>query len=379
MSNALPLWLLVLTAIPTFVLNGCNIWGPYNNPYDSYGTNYHAIISTVAGNGVGGYGGDLGPATLANLSSPWAVALDSAGNLYIADSANCCIRKVNKSTGIITTVAGNTTAGFSGDSGPAISAELSDPVGIALDSAGNLFIADNNNNRIRKVTAGTGIITTVAGIGTGGYNGDGVPATTAELNNPTGIALDSAGNLYIVDASNNRIREVNIGTGIISTTAGTGTGGYNGDYVLATSAELNNPNGLAFDSAGNLYIAEYFNNRVRKVDTGGIITTVTGNGTGSYNGDSIAATTAELFNPTGVALDSSGNLYIADQANHRIREVNNGTGLITTVAGTGTGAYNGDDITATLAELNSPVGIALDSSDKLYIADRNNNRIRMLH
>jgi sugar lactone lactonase YvrE len=260
--NSLLPWLLALTAIPTAFLAGCNIWGPFDNPYDPKGINYRAIISTVAGDGTGGYGGDSGPATLAKLSSPWAVALDSAGNLYIADSANCCIRKVNRSTGIITTVAGTAAAGFSGDNGPATSAELSDPVGIALDSAGNLFIADNINNRIRMVNTGE-IITTVADNGTGGYNGDGIPATTAELSNPTGVALDSSGNLYIADQANNRIREVNKSTGLIATVAGTGTGAYNGDEITATLAELNTPAGIALDSSDKLYIADRTNNRIR--------------------------------------------------------------------------------------------------------------------
>jgi sugar lactone lactonase YvrE len=246
------------------------------------------------------------------------VAVDSSGNIYIADTYNERIRKVSTS-GIITTVAGNGAATFSGDGGAATSAELHGPSGVAVDSSGNIYIADTYNERIRKVST-SGIITTVAGNGTGGYSGDGGAATSAELYYPSGVAVDSSGNIYIADRNNDRIREVST-SGIITTVAGNGTWGYSGDSGAATSAELYGPSGVAVDSSGNIFFVEDGNNRVRKVSASGIITTVAGNGTGGYSGDGGVATSAELYTPYGVAVDSSGNIYIADLNNNRIRKV----------------------------------------------------------
>jgi sugar lactone lactonase YvrE len=274
--------------------------------------------------------------------------------------------------GILTTVAGNGTAGYNGDDIAADCAELNCPFGVAVDSAGNLYIADERNQRIRKVDA-SGIITTVAGNGTAGYNGDNIAATRAELNYPAGVAVDSAGNLYIADERNQRIRKVDA-NGTITTVAGNGTAGYNGDNVGATSAELNYPAGVAVDSAGKLYIADFANRRIRKVDASGTITTVAGNGTAGYNGDDIAATRAEV-DPAAVAVDSEGNLYIGDYRNQRIRKVD-ASGTITTVAGNGTAGYNGDNIAATNAELNYPTGLVVGSAGDFYIADYNNQRVR---
>ena len=330
------------------------------------------IITTVAGNGTLGYSGDNGPATSAELYDPIGVAVDSAGNLFIADYENARIRKVNTSA-TITTVAGNGTSGYSGDGGPATSAELNLPFGVALDSAGDLYIGDFGNSRIREVDA-SGAITTVAGNGTQGYSGDNGPATSAELNRPGGVAVDGAGNLYIADIYNQRIRKVDA-SGTITTVAGNGTAGYNGDNIAATSAELYEPDGVAVDSAGNLYIADYLNQRIRKVDASGTITTVAGNGTLGYSGDGGPATSAELDQPYGVAVDSAGNLYIADTFNQRIRKVD-ASGTITTVAGTGTAGYNGDNIAATSAELYRPSGVAVDSAGNLYTPDIFNYRIR---
>src|SRR5271157_3160449 len=324
-------------------------------------------IATVGGNGVFSYSGDGGPATSGSLNSPMGVALDSAGNLYIADSANNRVRKV--SGGTITTVAGSGTLGFAGDGGPATSASLWGPSAVAVDSAGNLYIADYGNNRIRKVTAGT--ITTVAGNGYGGYSGDGGPATSALLYGPEGLALDSAGNLYIADTYNNRIRRVSGGT--ITTVAGNGNQGSSGDGGPATSASLTLPSGVAVDSAANLYIADAGNGRVRKVSWG-TITTVAGNGALAFSGDGGPATSASLYTPEGVALDSAGNLYIADLGHNRIRRVSGGT--ITTAAGNGNQSFSGDGGPATSASLNRPWGLALDSAGDLYIADYGSNRIR---
>jgi uncharacterized protein (TIGR03437 family) len=323
-------------------------------------------ISTLAGGGApgAGYSGDDGPATSAQLNSRWGVAVDSAGNLYIADTNNNRIRKV--SGGIITTVAGNGTPGFSGDSGPATSIQLSAPSGVAVDSAGNLYIADTNNNRIRKVSGG--IITTVAGNGTLGFSGDGGPATSAQLKEPYGVTVDSAGNLYIAEPYDNRIRKIS--GGIITTLAGNGTSGFSGDGGPATSAQLAFPVGIAVDTAGNLYIAD--GGFVRKV-SGGIITTVAGGGI--ELGDGGPATRAKL-GASGVAMDTAGNLYIADQGNERIRKVSGG--IITTIAGKGTLGFSGDGGPATSAQLNVPVTVAMDTAGNVYIADYRNNRVRLL-
>jgi len=337
------------------------------------------IITTIAGTGNNGYSGDNGPATSAELYYPFDIAVDGNGNIYIADAFNSRIRKVD-TNGIITTVAGDGNDGYSGDNGPATSAELNDPRGVAVDSNGNIYIADTDNNRIRKVDT-NGIITTVAGIsctsGYCGHSGDNGPATSAELYDPRGVAVDSKGNIYIADYGNERIRKVDT-NGIITTVAGDGTYGYGGDNGPATSAQLRSPEDVAVDNSGNIYIADNGNHRIRKVDTNGIITTVAGNGTQDYNGDNGdngLATSAKLDYPEGVAVDSSGNIYIADANDRRIRKVDT-NGIITTVAGTGGDGYSGDNGPATSAHLASPIGVAVDSKGNIYIADFYNNRIR---
>ena len=265
------------------------------------------------------------------------------------------IREVNSSTGLISTVAGNGVCGFSGDGYAATSAELNAPTAVAIDAAGDLFIADSGNDVIREVNSSTGLITTVAGNGTDGYSGDGYAATGAEFNFPNAVAVDAAGDVFIADSGNNVIREVDLSTGLITTVAGNGTCGYSGDGGPATSAELSYPTGVAVDAKGDLFIADSGNNVVREVTSStGLITTVAGNGTGGYSGDGYAATSAQLDDPTGVAVDAAGHIFIADSSNGAIREVDPSTGLINTVAGNGTWGYSGDGGAATVAELSDP-------------------------
>ena len=328
-------------------------------------------ITTVAGTGSYGFSGDGGQATAAQLFFPESVAVDGSGNLYIVDTSNRRIRKVD-TAGTITTFAGTGTNGFSGDGGQATAAQLNRPRGAAADGSGNLYIADQYNRRIRKVdTAGT--ITTFVGVGTGGFGGDGGPATGALLYFPR-VTVDGSGNLYIADASNHRVRKVDT-AGTITTVAGTGTSGTSGDGGPATEAQLNLPSGVAVDGSGNLYIADTSNHRIRKVDSSGIITTFAGTGTAGFSGDDGSATAAQLSSPRGVAVDGSGNLYIADNSNHRIRKVDT-AGMITTVAGTGTAGFSGDGGSATAAQLNSPISVAVDGSGNVFITDSNNHRVR---
>jgi uncharacterized protein (TIGR03437 family) len=329
-------------------------------------------IGTVAGNGIAGSTGDNGLAASAELNGPDGVAMDSAGNLFIADYYNNKVRKVTPA-GTITTVAGTGDDGSGGDLGPAISARLSHPSGVAVDNAGNLFIADYMNNRIRKVTPG-GTISTVAGNGTEGYNGDSIPATSAELWLPIGVAVDSAGNLFIAELTGYRIRKVTP-AGTISTVAGNGSPGYNDGP--ATSAGLNFPTGVAVDGAGNIFIADRGNNFIRKVTPAGMMSRVAGNGNQGFSGDGGPATSAALSYPSGVAVDAAGDLFIADAGNNLIRKVTP-DGTISTVAGNRTSSSGGDGGPATSAGISSPPGVIVDNAGNLFIADFGNNKIRKL-
>ena len=343
------------------------------------------IITTIAGNGygtgtpVGGYSGDDGPSTAAKLNYPGGVTLDESNNLYIADTHNNRIRKTTlanaiNATGTISTVFGIGTPGFSGDGGPASAAQLYFPADICRDLLGNFYIADDDNYRIRMVTI-AGVITTIAGNGINGFSGDGGAATNAKIGPVEKISVDVYGNIYIGDQSAQRIRKVN-SAGIISTIAGNGTAGYSGDGGPATAAELNWPRGTCTDRKGNLYIADYYNNRIRKVDTFGMITTFAGiGGITTYSGDGGAATLAHLGYPSDVDVDSFGNIYIADYDNFVVRKVDT-FGVITTVAGTGLQGYSGDGCAATAAQLHYAGTITTDGGKFLYIADGENHRIR---
>ena len=329
------------------------------------------IITTIAGRGDLGFSWDGG---LAQLNHPHDVAVGAAGNVYIADRGNNCIRRMDFSR-IITTIAGacSSGGGYWGDNGPAVAARLSLPSAVAVNGPGTLYIADTENQRIRRVDA-SGKITTVAGSGEYGYSGDNGPATQAQLKRPEGVAMDSAGNLYIADRENNRIRRVDA-SGIITTVAGAGEPGFKGDGGPATEAQLDNPTDVASDSAGNLYVADRGNSRIRRVDPSGKITTIAGTGVRRYSGDGGLAAAAGLSDPIGVAVDGLGNLYIASW--NRIRRVDP-SGTITTIAGIGERGYSGDGGPAVLAQLYDPRDVAVDGAGNIYIADSGNNRIRLL-
>jgi trimeric autotransporter adhesin len=369
-------------------------------------------ISTKIGDGNLGFAGDGGPANKVEMNGPTSVAIDSSGNIYFVDSQNYRIRKL--AGGNVTTIAGNGLLSRSGDGGAATAAQLNGPLGVAVDAAGNIYIADTMNNVVRKVSGGT--ITTFAGNGSVGSGGDGSAATSAQLNGPQGLALDSAGNLYIADTLNNRVRKVSNGTistvagannelnlpfavavdsagnlyvaefgasrvskiaagGGVSVFAGNGVAGFGGDGGPATSAMLKNPQAVAVDTAGNVYIGDTGNNRVRVV-AGGTIRTVAGNGLGGYDRDGVAAAGTQVGNPVAVAVDASGNVYIGDGSS-RIRKVFS-NGLISTIAGNGSRGYSGDGGSATSATINGPSALAVAPSGNVYIADTNNNSVRLL-
>lgn len=332
-------------------------------------------ITTFAGGADVHFGGDGGPATSALFNNPIGVTVDAVGNIYVADAGNNRIRKIDLS-GNISTLAGNGTAGFSGDGGPATSASLDNPISVAVDAAGNVYVSDNNNNRIRKID-NAGIITTFLGSSVHSYSGDGGPASAATINIPGFITLDASGNLYIADGGNNRIRKVN-SSGVISTVAGNGTSGFSGDGGPATSAQLYVPSGVAVDATGNLYISDCYNYRIRKVDLSGNISTVVGNGTSVYSGDGGPATAASINLTQCVTVDGTGNIYIADDLSKRVRKVST-SGTITTIVGNGFFGYNGDGISATSASLWNPIATAVDAAGNIFITDPGSGRIRKVN
>jgi sugar lactone lactonase YvrE len=331
--------------------------------HTSWAVTGNDIISTVAGNGSAGFSGDGGSATAAQLFGPSGVAADGAGNIYVADEDNKRVRKVTPG-GVITTIAGTGTAGSAGDGGQATSAQLNVPIDVAVDGAGNVYVAEQVGNRVRRI-APDGVITTVAGTGVVGFSGDGLAATGAMLANPAGLGTDAAGNLYIADLLNHRIRRVST-SGIITTIAGTGTAGFSGDGGQATSAQLNNPFDVAVDAAGNVYIADG-THRVRKVSVSGMITTIAGTGSPGFSGDGGQATSAQLTAPQRVAVGPDGTVYVTDSGSRRVRAITAGT--ITTVAGNGVAGFSGDGGPAIAASLTAPGGLAVDVSGNLLVTD----------
>lgn len=337
------------------------------------------VITTVAGNSNWLYRGDGAPATSSSIFLPYGVAVDAVGNLFIADSSNNRIRRVDAGTGIISTYAGNGNSGPFGDGGPATAASLSTPTSITLDGAGNVYFADSGNNAVRRVDSTTGIITTVSGtLGTSGNFGDGGPATHARLNSPNGIALDGQGKLYIADTANNVIRVVDLNASTIARFAGSYSQGYSGDGSAATTASLNSPWGVTVAPTGELYIADQYNHCIRKVALDLTISTVIGNHNQGFQGDGGPAASAELNEPASIAIDAAGNLYIADSGNNAVRKVSATTGQITTVVGNGLESFAGDAGTSDQASLYGPYTLALDGPGNLYIADLFHNRIRMV-
>ncbi len=322
------------------------------------------IITTIAGNGTPGYSGDGGPATAALINYPRRVTTDRHGNIYFTEEVNCVVRKINRS-GIVSTVVGYGVPGFSGDGGAAIYAQLASPFGLTVDRAGNLYISDYNNVRIRKIDT-SGIITTIAGTGVIGYNGDSIAATAAELGDPADLAIDIHGNVLIADARNRRIRRVDA-AGMITTIAGTGVGGFSGDGGPASAARLV-AGGIATDTFGNIYFSDSF--RIRKIDASGIVTTIAGNGTPGHAGDGGPATAATISGVESLSPDDSGNIYFTDDQ-VMIRKISRG-GIISRVAGTGIPGYSGDGGNPLLARLGFASGVCWDRGKRgrILIADQ---------
>ena len=339
-------------------------------------------INTVAGDGDWIFRGDGALATYSPIFLPTGVVVDAAGNVYLSDSNNNRIRRVDALTGIMTTVAGNGSLGYAGDGGLAVLAMVSTPAGLTMDGAGNIYFADTGNQVVRRIDALTGIITTVVGQGgVEGYEGDGAAATAAELSFPEAVVFDMAGNMYVSDTGNNVVRVVGK-DGKIATFAGTGAPGYNGDGVAATAAELNGPWGLAAATDGSLYIADLSNNRVRQVSASGVIATVAGTGNAAFGGDGGAATAAFVKAPAAVVLDPAGNLYIADSGNNRVRKVyaaGSNAGNIATISGEDSEQFAGDKGPAVAASMYGPYALYLDGGGDLFVADLFHNRIREIY
>ena len=330
------------------------------------------VISTLAGTGDWGFTGDGGPAVAAQLHLPSGLALDSNGDLYVADTGNHRVLRIDADSRTVQTVAGTGYRGFSVEGGPANSAALSDPWGVAVDPAGSLYVTDQANNMVRRIDTETANVYTVAGTGFRGFSGDGGPAVQAMFQRPSGIALDTVGSLYVADTWNHRLRRIDPWTGWVETLAGSAGSGYSGDGGIASEAVLNRPTGVAVDASGNLYVADTGNQRVRKIDLAtGIVSTVGGIGTPGYSGDGEGGAAAQLARPRGLAVDATGNLYVADSANHRVRRIDSATGIITTVAGSGSPALRWTGGNADEARMDYPTSLALDPAGNVLFIDSN--------
>ncbi len=336
------------------------------------------IITTIAGTGTLGYSGDGGLAINALLSRPNQIIYDQAGNLFIAEDYNHIVRKIDAS-GNISTVAGTGTEGFSGDGGLAVNAEFSRVAGVTIDAVGNIYICDADNFRIRKVDL-LGNINTIVGTGNEGYTGDGGLAINAEIGFISGILVDPAGNIYIANQTYHNIRKIDV-AGIITTVAGDGSGnpGYGGEGVLAASTMVNSPAALFMDGAGNLFFSELGGFRIRKINTSGIVTTVAGTGMMGSSGDGGAATSAQILYPYGIVVDASGVIYFCESGNNKIRKID-ASGMISTYAGIGgfVGGYSGDNGPALLAQFYNPSAITLDNNNNVIVGDYGNNVIRKI-
>jgi hypothetical protein len=332
------------------------------------------VITTFAGNGIMGSPLEGASATSTSIGEPDGCAFDTYGNFYFTQVVPDRVFKISPS-GSITSIAGTSSTGYNGDGIMATTAKLDIPAGIAIDSANNIFIADGNNNRVRKVDAITGVITTIAGTGSAGFSGDGGPASAAVFNGVADICFDKRGNLYISDIGNHRLRKINP-FGIVSTFAGTGVGGYTGDGGQATAAQIISINGIAIDKSGNLYLAQSNSGVVRKINPTGIISTIAGNGMVGPSGDEGPATAAALA-PVRLAVDNFGDLYISCWINYNVRLIDK-NGIIHTVAGTGISGFSGDNGLAKTAQLSSTFGITLDTCGNVYLSDKNNSRIRKI-
>jgi sugar lactone lactonase YvrE len=337
-------------------------------------------IRTVAGTGEQGYSGDGAAARDAKLDQPFDVAIGPDGALYFSDTFNHCVRRVDRASGRISTVAGCGKKGSSGDGGPATAAQLNEPYGVALDLLGNLFIVDRLNLRIRKVDAKTGIIETVAGDGQSSYSGDGGPATAASLREPNGVAIDTRGDeLFIADVADQRVRVVDLKSGRIATFAGTGRKEHSGDGGPVAQASLLGPRAVHVDRLGHVYICEREGNSIRKVDaTSGIMRTIAGTGAKGYTGDGGPAAAATFNGPKELDVDDAGNVFVVDTENQVIRRIDAKTGSVSTVAGDSSRGGRGDAGPATAAQLDRPHGVVVDRDGKIYIGDTNNHRIRVV-
>ena len=338
---------------------------------------YSQIITTIAGNGNAFYSGDNGLAISAGVYFPVSVCTDSIGNLFIVEQLDYRIRRVDVSTGVISTFVGNGIAGYNGDNIISTNAQLNYPIGIITDTIGNFYIADGNNNRIRKVNT-NGLITTIAGNGVPTYSGDSTLATLSSIYSPTGITIDRFGNIAFSDNHNNRIRKIS-SIGIISTIAGNGIQGYYGDNGLANNAQINSPIGISVDTLGNFYFIDYNNSRLRKISmNNNFISTICGTGVNGYNSDGILSNIAQINQPRGVFVDKNNDILIADAYNNRIRKINVISGIISTVAGTGIAGFSGDGYSPTIAKLNGPSYVYADRHNDYYITDGANHRVRKI-